>query len=335
MLLPDDVERLLAPIEEAAPAGAPIRFDPLYDKIREARREDDPSVPRGVWERPLKVADHAAAAELAVEALRLRSKDLQIAAWLSEAWTELHGLGGLTRGLGLVTGLCERYWASLFPELDEDGDDARGAVLTWLDEALASRLRRVVLGGERGTITLGDWERAAAPNREESLTRESLLARLTLVGAPRWAAVADEVSSARAALTELEARLELAMSAPVRMRRLQAGLADLAQLAEELLLAAGGRPATVTPRAAATADGPAPAPAPSGPIGSRAEAYRRLAEAAEYLIRTEPHSPVPYLVQRAIGWGNMSLAELLQEFISSADDLVVAYRLLGMRRRDE
>jgi predicted component of type VI protein secretion system len=70
-------------------------------------------------------------------------------------------------------------------------------------------------------------------------------------------------------------------------------------------------------------------------IASRADAYYRLAEAAEYLLRTEPHSPVPYLVKRAVQWGNMSLAELLYEFVGSPDDLVAIQRLLGMRGKED
>jgi predicted component of type VI protein secretion system len=89
-------------------------------------------------------------------------------------------------------------------------------------------------------------------------------------------------------------------------------------------------------RDAAFAVPSAPAPqSPGATIRSRAEAYRVLAEAADYLLRTEPHSPVPYLVKRAISWGNMSLAELLSEFVASSDDLVTIYRLLGIRGREE
>jgi type VI secretion system protein ImpA len=73
----------------------------------------------------------------------------------------------------------------------------------------------------------------------------------------------------------------------------------------------------------------------TGAITSRADAYYRLAEASEYLMRTEPHSPVPYLVKRAVQWGNMSLAELLYEFVGNPDDLVAIQRLLGMRGREE
>ena len=71
-----------------------------------------------------------------------------------------------------------------------------------------------------------------------------------------------------------------------------------------------------------------------GPIRNRAEAYRRLAEAAAYLLRTEPHSPTPYLVKRAVAWGGMTLTELLQEFVHNPNDLRAIYTLLGIRDKD-
>ncbi|HEY6331769.1 MAG TPA: type VI secretion system protein TssA, partial [Blastocatellia bacterium] len=68
----------------------------------------------------------------------------------------------------------------------------------------------------------------------------------------------------------------------------------------------------------------------SGSITSRDEAYRRLAEAAEYLSRMEPHSPAPYLVKRAILWGSMSLPELLREVVRNQTELSEIFRLLEM-----
>jgi hypothetical protein len=35
-----------------------------------------------------------------------------------------------------------------------------------------------------------------------------------------------------------------------------------------------------------------------------------------------------------VGWGNMSLAELLMELVGAPDDLVTIQRLLGMRGRE-
>ena len=72
-------------------------------------------------------------------------------------------------------------------------------------------------------------------------------------------------------------------------------------------------------------------PSHASVIRSREEAYRRLSDAADYLLRTEPHSPTPYLVMRAVAWGRMPLNELLQELVNSEGDLKELYTLLGMR----
>jgi type VI secretion system protein ImpA len=41
---------------------------------------------------------------------------------------------------------------------------------------------------------------------------------------------------------------------------------------------------------------------------------------------------VPYLVRRAISWGNLSLAELLEELLQKNADLPTIYALLGIKR---
>ena len=56
-----------------------------------------------------------------------------------------------------------------------------------------------------------------------------------------------------------------------------------------------------------------------------------LSEAADYLLMHEPHSPTPYLVKRAVSWGNMTLNELLQELVNEEHDLRQIYKLLGMQ----
>ena len=55
-----------------------------------------------------------------------------------------------------------------------------------------------------------------------------------------------------------------------------------------------------------------------------------LAEAAGYLMKTEPHSPTPYLVRRAVAWGGMTLGELLQQILRNPGELGEMYRLLGL-----
>jgi type VI secretion system protein VasJ len=65
---------------------------------------------------------------------------------------------------------------------------------------------------------------------------------------------------------------------------------------------------------------------PAGIPAGRAEAYRQIIAAAEFLTALEPHSPVPYLLRRAASWGGMSLPQLYVELqrTGSAWDLVLA-----------
>ena len=74
---------------------------------------------------------------------------------------------------------------------------------------------------------------------------------------------------------------------------------------------------------------------PGAPIRSRAEACQRLAEAADYLLRTEPHSPTPYLVRRAVEWGSMSLSDVLQQIVRNDGEMQEINRLLRLAPADE
>ena len=63
-------------------------------------------------------------------------------------------------------------------------------------------------------------------------------------------------------------------------------------------------------------------------------------------MRTEPHSPAPWLVKRAVSWGGMTLAELpealrglgldlaelLDELLGQGENLASIKKLLGMTK---
>lgn len=68
-----------------------------------------------------------------------------------------------------------------------------------------------------------------------------------------------------------------------------------------------------------------------GPITSREEAYRTLEEIALFLQKTEPHSPTPYLIQRAVSWGRMSLTDLMQEVLTEEGDMTRFFSMLGIK----
>ena len=74
-----DVARILAPLSADAPCGPSARYDPVFTEIRLLREEDDPQLPMGQWERPLKRADWPAIEARCIDMLGFRFKDLQIA----------------------------------------------------------------------------------------------------------------------------------------------------------------------------------------------------------------------------------------------------------------
>ncbi|MBU2898831.1 ImpA family type VI secretion system protein [Vibrio hepatarius] len=51
----------------------------------------------------------------------------------------------------------------------------------------------------------------------------------------------------------------------------------------------------------------------AGIITSRDQAFHELRKISQFFQQTEPHSPIPFLLERAIRWGYMSLPELLNE----------------------
>ena len=63
--------------------------------------------------------------ELALKTLAETSKDLEVAAWATEAMVRSHGLAGLYAGAKLMAGLAEQYWDGLFPLPDDYGMETR------------------------------------------------------------------------------------------------------------------------------------------------------------------------------------------------------------------
>ena len=65
-------------------------------------------------------------------------------------------------------------------------------------------------------------------------------------------------------------------------------------------------------------------------IRDRAEADALLEQAASFLQRDDPHSPVPYLVRRAAEWGKLNAAALYQELFLRRGGQVHIFDVMGL-----
>ncbi|MDQ4122197.1 MAG: type VI secretion system protein TssA [Acidobacteriota bacterium] len=369
-----DIERLLTPISEDNPAGESVVYIGIYDEIREARRADDQSLSLGDWAFELKVADWRKVIQLATSALSERTKDLQIASWLAEALVKQHGFAGLRDGLILVRRLQEGFWETLFPEIDENDDlEARANALESLDRNTALAIKEVPLtSGER--LNFIQWtesrdfdipENIDALDYNDQEKYKALLAQAEeerRVTGERWRKA--KAASNRAFYEELYLTIEECWSEYEKLDRtmderfgnqtpglgqLKKSLDAIRDLVKRLLqekrelepdpVADSASDEVITDGSSANgSNGVVPAfsggAAISGAIRSRQDALKRLSEVAEFFRQTEPHSPVSYLVQRAVKWGNMPLESWLQEVVKDESVLSQIRETLGVAEQN-
>ena len=352
--LPELVSQLLEPISAESPCGPDLRYEPEYDQLRELRREDDTSLPTGVWQSSIKRALWPDLERLATTLLLERSKDLMISAWLGEAWLHMAGLEGLPGSLALVAGLCERYPEQLHPQA-EDGDQSwRVIPLEWLARRYSEvLLTRVPLfdGREQAfaAFSLDDWQRL---QRQQVLVNDSKNAKASAEAARNdqkklgelirntplsfWLHRQGSLMLSLQHLQRLEAWSDayLGNLAP-GYKSLQDVMQALLALVEEFIAMHPQQPtvAPVQTSTAATTSMFQPQAAPAQVFqepANREDAYRQLLVIAGYLARTEPHSPVPYLIRRGVEWGNKPLSELLGELISADAESRRLWTLLGV-----
>jgi type VI secretion system protein ImpA len=344
-----DVQDLLQPIPGPNPAGESLRYQGTYDRISEARREDDPNLSQGIYKASLKRADWATAEAICVDALATRTKDLQIAGWLLEAWLHLYGFAGVAKGLRLMAGLCDQFWNDLYPAIESGDLEGRIAPFDWIEQKLTLKLKQIPLTlpdeftGE--SYSYVDWQSACHFENlamKDPRALQEALAKIHPTVATFRATVA---STDRTFYIELVEDLAEAIDACVLveqvlgqkcgkeapgLRQLKECLGAIQELIFQDLQIRDAEPEEDEKLISMAADEPEMELWATGPIRSRSDAYRRLSEVADYLLRTEPHSPTPYLVKRAVEWGNMSLPELLQQIVRNEGELDEMDRLLRL-----
>lgn len=115
--------------------GVDLSYSDLYDKIKNARFEEDETLSRGIWERELKKADWKTVENLSFEILSKKSKDLQIVAWLIEALIKNYEFEGIKNSLDILRVFLESFWYTCYPIGDDPNDmDQKIHILTWISE---------------------------------------------------------------------------------------------------------------------------------------------------------------------------------------------------------
>lgn len=97
------------PINAASPAGEPVRYDALFERLQ---REMD-KIGSLTGEQP----NWREVTELSTDILKTKSKDLLVMTYLVVALFETEGYAGLTAGIDAYKELLNTYWEPCFPKV--------------------------------------------------------------------------------------------------------------------------------------------------------------------------------------------------------------------------
>jgi len=339
MPLPDN---LLNPIPGENPSGEDLRYSAIYDQIKEARREEE-GYERGEW---IKTADYPLVTKLASEAIAGKSKDLQIAAWLTDALLRTEGFVGLKQGLDLLSGLVGTFWDTLYPQLEDGDAELRAAPLEWVGSSLVLPLQMAPLNKAKHSWLdyteskkIGYEEQADTDAKKEARTKALqqgkvapedfdksftetpkafyLNAETVLDGCTATVQALDKVcgekfGDAAPSFRELKKGLETVRhSVHLLLQKKRETEPDPVPVAEPGAPGAGEEGAGVgeaqVGRIPGAAAGIVIPLADREPPGRR-EAIASVARAAAALRKLDPHSPAPYLMMRGLRWGELRAA---------------------------
>ena len=316
-----DIEEFLQPISDEAPAGHDVRYEIVYDEIRDGR-DADPLA------QPPKVPDFRFVRKTAEDVLKTQCKHLQIAAWLMEAWIDEEGIAGLVAGIDLQRRLLEDFWETVYPEIDEGDLEYRVAPLDWVaGKYLGPTIQTVPLTLSGLTIIEfqqsrsvgyeaeleGDYEKTQARNAEiegGKLPPEEFDKAVDESPKAFYKKLMADMTAAHAAIEQLEGVTdELFGTLGPSFRPLRASVDELQRVVKPILekkLEEDPDPIEVESVAEVVemgGDG-GDGGVPLDPV-SKDDAGRRIAAAAKYLRQADPHDPASYLMVRGFRWGEL------------------------------
>jgi type VI secretion system protein ImpA len=365
-----DFAVLLQSISDETPGGENLRKDyspeAVYRQIKDAR-----NAARRAETRPSLDGEHNTdwntVLDKGPEVIATQSKDLEIAAWITEALVRAHGFAGARDGFRLCRELIEQFWAVLHPEPDpDDPDDEEPVTVAALsglngvdgDGTLIEPLYRVSIVDADADVPLGvsayqqaqaleeiDDQDERARRIEQGVTPIETFSQAIATTSAEWFAalredlkqatdefrkLCDVLSDKLGHLAPPSSNITSALAECAAKIDTIAGDAIPAYPTEEIAEGEGGE----TGEAASGGSGGG-RPAVAGPIQTREQAFQRIREVAAFFRQTEPHSVLAWQLEECIKWGRMSLPELLSELIDDSGTRENVFRRVGIPLEDD
>ncbi|MBR0655411.1 type VI secretion system protein TssA [Plastoroseomonas arctica] len=370
-----DLAALLAPLAEGDGAGVDMRTDftpkAPYQLLRGARGEaralerlldgGDPNAD------PVAIAGHwRDVKKIATNILETKSKDFEIAAWLTEALVRQDGLTGVQAGGLLIKGIAETFWDKAFPSLEEpEGLEDRASPVGGLagegaDGTLMQPLRRTPMF-KRGDGSMCDLFLYKRAEEVAAIVDAERKAKRLKEGVPELEVLQREgradsaflksVGLAAMAAREAWVAMDEALTDPFKgnapsARNVTMLLDEVIGIAVKIVGPLQAATVATEEGEAAAGDGdaggasmmdgggmamPGGAPGPRA-MRTREDAIKQIEEIAAWFKKTEPHSPVAYTLEDTARRARLPLDELLAEVLTEGDARKAMLVRLGIHR---
>lgn len=335
-----DTESLLLPITPVKPAGDNLEDEILFSEIRHARESDQEYLLQGEWSfsEPRK-ADWDKVSQLCSQSLMNESKDLQLACWFVESQGHLHGLTGLCSGAEFLNEFITRFWYQCWPSLEDDGIAVRRSKLVRLDRDISQFIYCFRLL-QNETTSLYHWQliqnfehkiNSNPGEREKLILQEGDLTMATF-----------DLQTAKFASTEIRLQLEKINYLLSIFKQLEERYYSLSQDKDGALFSLTIQkllesekylnrllPLTTTHNEneivlysdKSNDDNTINNSHSSLSPMSRELAINQMITIATWFRQSEPSSPVPFLIERAARWANMTLTDWLEEMLSDSKSI--------------
>ncbi len=303
-----DIETLLQPVSDDAPAGPDMSYDAARETIEQAFSEPPDMVD---WDATI----------AAIVAQMTRTRDLWLAVYLARAGARAGRLELVDDALALLAGYLERFWDSAHPTLADYGvEGRRGACesLVRIGEFLGPLRRAPLIDHPRlGSFSGADFERFAV---EGPAAEGYGQFRAALADTP-----VDQVGEQRDRLQRIRASIERAdaVLSEEAQRVGQTGNNFTATYDAIDSIVDALRPFVAADERSAPPAGDSSANQPvgerpsneikSGRITSRADVARSIDAIIDYYAGSEPSSPIPIALVRIKGWITMDFVSILND----------------------
>ena len=359
------LDSLLQPISEENPVGEDIRDDPSpaspYYTIKDARNAARAAERNNMFDGDSSEADDQwrKILTLAPDILQNNAKDLEVASWYTEALIRHHGFQGLRDGFKLIHGLIDQYWDNLYPLPDEDGVETRVASLTGLngegaEGVLIAPIRNVDITQGHEPAPFSFWKYQQALDIEKIMDEETKADKAAKLGFSNddveravsessetfFVNIRDDISEAIDVFRETGSMLDeycgINDAPPTSniINILEDCLGAINHIGKYKMPSSDVDESTDL-QGEGTSDTTQASDGASGPVKSRDDAFKKLTEIAEFFRKTEPHSPISYILERAVKWGDMPLEDLMRELIPDSSARDTYGSLTGIKTEDE